>query len=121
MGMKWLSAPCVRADSAINDEIKEKRWLMAEDRPATEIAAIQERLQALDQERQQLLAWLGVLERTCVEQPKPAANKPAVAISSSAAEKIALFRATGRKRCGAILIIRRCGRWRTSSRRTVRR
>src|SRR5262249_6099897 len=61
-------------------------------RPETEIAAIRRQLQALDLERQRLVTRLGELERACAEQPKPPADKPAVANISSAAEKIALFR-----------------------------
>jgi hypothetical protein len=67
-------------------------WFMTGDRPETEIAAIRQQLQALDLERQRLAARLGELERACAKQPKPPANKPAVANSSPAAEKIALFR-----------------------------
>jgi superfamily II DNA or RNA helicase len=67
-------------------------WLMTGERPETEIAAIRRQLQALDLERQRLVARLGELEQASAEQPQPTTSKPAVASSSSAAEKIALFR-----------------------------
>jgi hypothetical protein len=67
-------------------------WLVTGDSPDTEIAAIRQQLQALDLERQRLAARLRELERACAKQPKPPANKRAVANSSAAAEKIALFR-----------------------------
>jgi hypothetical protein len=56
------------------------------------VAAVRRQLQALDLERQRLVARLGELERHQAEQPRAPAAKSTVSNNSPAAEKVALFR-----------------------------
>jgi hypothetical protein len=59
---------------------------------ADEAEKIRRQLEAIDRERQQLQARLDQLQQTKVEPPRPQATKATVTNSSSAQEKIALFR-----------------------------
>lgn len=65
---------------------------MTRETDEVEIAAIRRQLQVLDLERQRLATRLEELQRARVEPPPAASAKAPVTNSSTAAEKIALFR-----------------------------